>query len=348
MKERYWLSKRGRTFYSLDSVTRERRSLGTSNRQEAQKIIQAKNESHGRPALGFALAKAYIAAYDQTLAERTWQFVMEDYSSRGQPQTQELRRRKLKHKTFNHLRDKKLIETTSEDFMAVLRVKSVFLQGVLRNLQNLAVGMGWLPWPVLAPKLWPKLTHAPKRGITAEEHARVIAAEQCAERRLYYQLLWEVGASQTDAANLRAENVDWTTRTLTYQRRKTGSWARLSIGPTLEAILKALPPRGFLFPKLAALPDRWRSAEFWRRCKVVKIKGVSLHSYRYSWAERAKQAGYPERFAQEALGHNSKAVHRAYARGAIVQVPPLENYEKRNPPASPVAPVAGQTLPALS
>jgi integrase len=41
------------------------------------------------------------------------------------------------------------------------------------------------------------------------------------------------------------------------------------------------------------------------------IKGVTLHTYRYAWAERAKCAGYPERFAQEALGHNSKAVHRA-------------------------------------
>jgi hypothetical protein len=42
------------------------------------------------------------------------------------------------------------------------------------------------------------------------------------------------------------------------------------------------------------------------------IKGVTLHSYRYAWAERAKTAGYPERFAMENLGHNSKAVHRAY------------------------------------
>ncbi len=42
------------------------------------------------------------------------------------------------------------------------------------------------------------------------------------------------------------------------------------------------------------------------------LNRVTLHSYRYAWAERAKTAGYPERFAQEALGHNSKAVHRAY------------------------------------
>ena len=54
-----------------------------------------------------------------------------------------------------------------------------------------------------------------------------------------------------------------------------------------------------------------------------------MHSYRYAWAERAKKAGYPERFAQEALGHNSKAVHRAYARKAKVELPSLGEYEKR-------------------
>jgi hypothetical protein len=37
----------------------------------------------------------------------------------------------------------------------------------------------------------------------------------------------------------------------------------------------------------------------------------------------------PERFAQEALGHNSKAVHRAYAKGALMKIPSLEEYEKQ-------------------
>ena len=45
-------------------------------------------------------------------------------------------------------------------------------------------------------------------------------------------------------------------------------------------------------------------------------------------AERAKTAGYPERFAQAALGHNSAAIHRAYARKAQVKLPALEEYEK--------------------
>jgi len=35
------------------------------------------------------------------------------------------------------------------------------------------------------------------------------------------------------------------------------------------------------------------------------------------------------RNTQEALGHNSKAVHRAYARKAKVKLPSLESYEKQ-------------------
>jgi integrase len=61
---------------------------------------------------------------------------------------------------------------------------------------------------------------------------------------------------------------------------------------------------------------------------LTGVCGVSLHSYRYAWAERAKACGYPERFAQAALGHNSKAVHRAYAKRAQVKLPALEDWER--------------------
>jgi len=55
---------------------------------------------------------------------------------------------------------------------------------------------------------------------------------------------------------------------------------------------------------------------------------VTLHSYRYAWAERAKSAGYPERYAQVNLGHNSKAMTRAYSRKAEVEMPSLIEYER--------------------
>ena len=75
---------------------------------------------------------------------------------------------------------------------------------------------------------------------------------------------------------------------------------------------------------------------FIKRLKTVGVTGISLHSYRYAWAERARTAGMPERFAQEALGHNSAAVHGAYARKARVVIPTLEDYEKQQAKVIPI------------
>ncbi len=69
--------------------------------------------------------------------------------------------------------------------------------------------------------------------------------------------------------------------------------------------------------------------EFKQRCAGLEIKGVTLHSYRYAWAERALKCGYPERFAQQALGHDSKAVHHACSKHAEVTVPSLDDWEKQ-------------------
>ena len=62
-----------------------------------------------------------------------------------------------------------------------------------------------------------------------------------------------------------------------------------------------------------------RANEFRQRCHGLRIIGVTLHSYRYAWAERVRKHGFPQRFAQGALGHNSKAVHAAYAKRAEVR-----------------------------
>ena len=83
-----------------------------------------------------------------------------------------------------------------------------------------------------------------------------------------------------------------------------------------------------MFAYLASVRAGDRAAEFGKRCRRLGILGITLHSYRYAWAERAKTVGYPERFAQEALGHNSKAVHRAYAKRALMKIPSLEEYER--------------------
>jgi len=143
-------------------------------------------------------------------------------------------------------------------------------------------------------------------------------------------LCWHLGGSQSDVASLSRENVDWERRTIGYARRKTGTVAGLRFSTEVEAILRSLPETGPFFPNLIKVRASDRATEFKQRCGGLGIHGVTLHSYRYAWAERAKVCGYPERFAQEALGHNSKAVHRAYAKRAEVTLPSLDEYERQH------------------
>ena len=326
-KQRYWLYQRGGLFYLHDSETNKRESLHTRSRREAEKIRIARNEAAANPRLGFALARALITSHDAELPKREWQDVFVEYCGRGKPQTQEHRKQVLARKAFDSLRHKKLIETTSDDFIRMLATSGAQVHHNLRCLQNLAVGLGWLPWAVLPPKLWPLLRAKKKRGITAQEHQRIIEAEGNSERKLYYELLWETGAAQSDAAQFRPDSFDWEKGILSYPRQKTGEWCHLRTGERLKAIVTKLPQVGFLFPCIAATNNSARAAEFRRRCRLLKIEGVSLHSYRYAWAERARACGYPERWAQNALGHNSRAVHQAYARNAAAICPSLESYE---------------------
>jgi integrase len=127
---------------------------------------------------------------------------------------------------------------------------------------------------------------------------------------------------------LGAENIDWEHNVFSFARKKTGSIAIMRFDDELVEILRDLPGSGLLFPYLRTVRSGDRATEFHQRIAGLGIKGVSLHSYRYAWAERAKKAGYPERFAQEALGHNSNAIHRAYARRAQVELPPLSEFER--------------------
>lgn len=329
MKARFILFRRAGTYYCEDTVTRKQTSLKTKNEADAVAILNARNESFRQPQLNLQIARAYLTATDPAMSNRPWQAVMDQMSTHGKPHTQVRCARAMQSKTYDSLRRKALMETQAEDILAILKTAKVSEIHYLRRLHNLALGLGWLALPVLAPKLWPKPQYKIKRGITPEEHALILAEVKNPERNFYYQLLWEVGASQSDAAALTAENIDWPSRTLTYFRMKTGEQAQMAISKRLEAILNQLPTEGPLFPKLSQTGGNARAADFRGTCKKLNIEGVSLHSYRYAWAERAKTCGYPERFAQAALGHNSQAVHRAYAKKAQVLIPTLEEYENK-------------------
>ncbi len=336
MKQAFGLVRRPRgVFYLKNKITGEQKSLKTSDKSEAQRILQAHNESECQPHFNLSLARVYLNGADPKLATRTWQEVMENIVTK---KTDETRRRwdtAIKDRNFDCIRNLRVAETRPEHFDRALADGKVSTNVYLRRIHNHALGMEWLLKSVIPRLQWPRPVFKAKRAITAEEHAAIVAREQNAERRDFYELLWHTGASQTDAACLLAEDVDWNSRTISYSRAKLKSRGGIGIKPALirfgaeiEAILKRRPAVGPLFPYLRTVRAGDRATEFRQRCDGLEISGVSLHSYRYAWAERALKCGYPERFAQQALGHNSKTVHRAYAKHAEVTVPSLDDWEK--------------------
>lgn len=334
MKQRFILYRRSNgTYYSEDTETRKQQSLKTKDEATAQTLLHSKNEAYRQPILNQQIALAYLSASDCDAAKRTWQFVMTEIAATKADDTQERYVRAALDEAFELIRNRPLLETRAEHFLKVLRVGTVSTNVYLRRFHNFALDMTWLPKTVLPKKQWPKPQYKDKRAITSEEHQKIIEREQNVERRAFYELAWHTGASQSDLAHLHSGDIDWPRGVISYERMKIKGRAKtppqVSIGPELEKLLRMLPSEGYLFPYLRTVRCGDRATEFKQRCDGLGIKGVTLHSYRYSWAERAKKAGYPERWAQVALGHNSKAWARYYSKGAEVVLPPLEEYEKK-------------------
>jgi integrase len=254
---------------------------------------------------------------------------MEQMSARSRASSRATYTTVFKSAFFDRLRHKCLLETTADDFLVLFKDGRVSLIFFLKCLHNFALSLGWLAMPIIAPKIWPKYRAKERRGITLEEHQIILAKGHHAEWKLYLELLWETGAAQADAAHLQVENLDWPMRTLSYFRMKTGTLAQFTISKKLATVLSHLPTTGPLFPYLSRLTSNGRANWFRRVSRQAGLKDLSLHCYRYAWAERAKMAGMPERFAQAALGHNSQAIHRAYAKKALVIAPSLEDYENQ-------------------
>lgn len=318
-------------YYAEDTVTAKQFSLRTHDEAEAELKIHALCEAARNSMFNRQLGMIYLAGVDPKLASRIWQEVMDQYCAREMRDTSRMRaQRAFASAAFNPIRKLCVNEARPEDFQAVIKgPKRQAALNYARRLHNFAQGMGWLVMPIMTKALWPKAQPQIRRAITAEEHAAILASEGNPERRAYYDVIWMTGGSQSDIAGLTRENVDAELSLMIYQRLKLPGDApasRLRIGPRLAALLQALPKTGPLFPTIVTSGANARATEFRRRCRIAGIKGVSLHSYRYAWAERAAASGYPERFAMQSLGHSSKAVHRAYSRRANPDMPSLEDY----------------------
>jgi hypothetical protein len=54
---------------------------------------------------------------------------------------------------------------------------------------------------VLPKKRWPKIQFKEKRGVTFEEHQKILVCEFNPDLHAYYEMLWHLGVSQTNMAS---------------------------------------------------------------------------------------------------------------------------------------------------
>lgn len=274
------------------------------------------------------MAQTYLEKVDANSIRRTWGDVIASKCSLVKGGTRERWERIKTSKGFKSIVDLVVVETKADHFLKILNGCDISTLVFLQRLHKFALDMGYLLAPVLTKNLWPQIEYGEKRGITWEEHQKIVGRERNEEYKAFYQLLWHLGWSQSDVATALASDINWKDRTIVKDRIKTGVAGGQVIGEELERLLKSLPQSGPLLPRLSQMHEKHRAKEFKRRCVGLGITGVTLHSYRYGLAERMAEMDYPERLAMKVLGQNSKAVHRAYSKKAFkdVKVPSLEQW----------------------
>ncbi len=167
MKQRYILFRRGATFYFEDTETRKQASLRTKDEAEALTLLHVKNEALRQPMLNLQIARTYLAASDPAIGKRRWQEAMDAMGKTKTGPTLIRHTRAMMDPAFDLIRDVPILETNSVQFLKVLDAGTVATNVFLRRIYNFASDMGWLPWPVLAKKQWPKVRFRARRPVTS-------------------------------------------------------------------------------------------------------------------------------------------------------------------------------------
>src|SRR5271165_1257630 len=178
MNTRYRLvtrGSRGGIFYYFDKQTKKRQSLHTTNEDEARQLIEAKNNAERQPGLNLQIAKAYLAGSDSGINTRTWRNALDALiENKHGAANHERWLRAAKDEAFDLIRNQTIIETKGESLLKVLYAGTVSTNCFLRQLHNFALDMNWLPWPLIPKRQWPAVRYKEKRGITLDEHSRIV------------------------------------------------------------------------------------------------------------------------------------------------------------------------------
>jgi integrase len=248
MRQQFRLYRRRNSgrYYLHNDLTGKQQSLHTSDRATATRLLHAKNEATQQPALNLQIAKAYLAATDESFINRTWREVMVEFVKVKTGSNRNRSERAVVDKAFDSIRDRQLIETRSEHFLRVLEHGKISTNNYLRRFHNFAVDMGWLPWPVMPKRQWPAIHYKEKRAVTREEHELILSRELNPEMHAFLWCCWHIGGSQSDVAHLKAEDIDWRTQVVSFFRAKTGTAQIIHFGNALAEVLRDLPGQGLL------------------------------------------------------------------------------------------------------
>lgn len=254
MNDRYRVfRRRWGVYYCEDRESGKQESLKTRDKQQAFRLVAAKNEADASPGFSMHLARVYWQAGDPQAATRTWQQVMDEIPKLKQGSTKVRWLSAIKNEAFDPLRKLVVLETRPEHFLGILEGCKVSTNSYLRRLHCFAMDMNWLPWPVLPRKRWPVIRFKDKRAITWQEHQNILLWENNPEWRAYYELLWHLGGSQTDVARLSGSLQMVFLPEPSGTRRSEGAQVSMILGP---------PPRISCAPTTVA----WGS----RRCRCSR------------------------------------------------------------------------------
>lgn len=320
------------TLYA-ENIHGDRLSLRTKNRKMAEEILRGYQASVEKPNFAYKVGLAYLGETDPEAENRTWLDVIDAYIKRSAagPTRNRLETAK-KDKALRKILKLNILQDRPRQaglFFEALNSGRISTNVFLRRFHNFALDMGWIPAPIIPRRQWPKVRYAAKKAITVEQYRQIVDREQNPEKQAFYHLLWHLGGSQTDIAILTAEAIDWTNRTVNFPRKKNHQSCAQRFGDECAAVLEKLPKQGLLLPSIARLGEGDRATYFTLRCRTLGIQGISLHSFRYSWAERAAAAGMPERYAMMALGHKSRAIAQAYSKNLAATIDSLEVLTKK-------------------
>jgi len=112
--------RRNGMFYAEEYQSRHRESLQTKDEVEARRLIAAKNQAATQPVFNLEMEKVYLKAHDQQFCERTWSLVSDAVQHTYEGPTKARWEKFIRSEPVQGLVEKKLIQTTSSDFLAVL------------------------------------------------------------------------------------------------------------------------------------------------------------------------------------------------------------------------------------